>query len=56
MTTPEERKQAIKNTRRFLLDLLEKYNHRTTITELKNRSLELLKHYPSDYDVDDMRP
>ena len=48
MTLPYERKQAIKNTERFLLDLSNPRITPRIPKEIRDRARGLLKHYPTD--------
>jgi len=48
MTLPIERKHAIKNTERFLLDLSNPRITPRIPKEIRDRARSLLKHYPTD--------
>lgn len=48
MTLPIERKHAIKNTERFLLDLSYPRITPRIPKEIRDRARSLLKHYPTD--------
>ena len=48
MTLPYERKHAVKNTKRFLLDLSNPRITPRIPKEIRDRARGLLKHYPTD--------
>lgn len=52
MTLLGERMTAIKNTRRFLLDLLNPKDTPNVPLKIRRQARDLLKHYPSSFDVD----
>lgn len=52
MTIPVERKHAIRNTERFLLDLMDPKKTRRVPKELRDRARRLLKHYPTGLDME----
>jgi hypothetical protein len=49
MTLPYERKNAVLNTQRFLLDLSNPRITPRIPKEIRDRARSLLKHYPSDF-------
>ena len=49
MTLPYERKNAVLNTQRFLLDLSNPRITPRIPKEIRDRARSLLKHYPSEY-------
>lgn len=51
MTVPSERRRAILNVRRFLFDLLDPKKTPGVSREIRNQARQLLKHYPSDFDL-----
>lgn len=51
MTTPIERLYAVRNTREFLLQLLNPKETPRTPMSIRKRAGELLKHYPTDFDM-----
>ena len=53
MTLPVERKHAIKNTKRFLLDLSNPRITPRIPREIRDRARSLLKHYPTDLDMEE---
>jgi len=52
MTLPVERKNAVKNVERFLLDLSNPRITPRIPKEIRARARSLLKHYPMDYDME----
>ena len=48
MTLPYERKNAVVNTERFLLDLSNPRITKRIPKEIRDRARSLLKHYPTD--------
>ena len=52
MTLPVERKHAIKNTERFLLDLSNPRITPRIPKEIRARARSLLKHYPTGLDME----
>jgi hypothetical protein len=52
MTLPDERYRAIRNTRLFLGDLLDRSVYPRVPREVRTIARQLLKHYPGDYDLD----
>ena len=52
MTLPIERKHAVKNVERFLLDLSNPRITPRIPKEIRDRARSLLKHYPLDYDME----
>lgn len=52
MTIPVERKHAIRNTERFLLDLMDPKKVPRVPKELRDRARRLLKHYPTGLDME----
>jgi len=52
MTLPYERKAAVKNVQRFLLDLSNPRITSRVPKEIRNRARGLLKHYPHDFDME----
>jgi hypothetical protein len=51
MTLPDERYRAVAMTRRFLESIVDK---RSGLSEdMKNEARGLLRHYPSDFDLDE---
>lgn len=53
MTMPRERKVAVKNTEAFLLALCDADETPGVPSEIRLRARSLLKHYPSDYDMEE---
>jgi hypothetical protein len=50
MTLPDERYRAVALTRKFLEDII---SYRSGLSdELKQEAKRLLRHYPTDYDLD----
>lgn len=55
MTLPFERRFAVTNARQFLRDLLDpKLTPRVPLS-VRKRAGRLLKHYPSEFDMDDVQ-
>ena len=52
MTLPVERKHAVKNVERFLLDLSNPRITSRIPKEIRDRARSLLKHYPMDSDME----
>ena len=52
MTLPIERKHAVKNVERFLLDLSNPRITKRIPKEIRDRARSLLRHYPMDYDME----
>lgn len=52
MTLPYERKNAVKWTQRFLLDLSNPRITPRVPKEIRERARSLLRHYPLDIDMD----
>lgn len=52
MTLPYERKAAVKNVERFLLDLSNPKITPRVPKEIRDRARGLLKHYPHGFEVD----
>jgi hypothetical protein len=52
MTLPYERTNAVNWTREFLYDLLDPKKTPRIPRELRRRAGSLLKHYPTEYDMD----
>lgn len=55
MTLPYERRFAITNARQFLRDLLDPKATPRVPRSLRKRAWRLLKHYPSEFDMDDVQ-
>lgn len=53
MTMPYERKRAVINTQRFLLDLSNPRITPRIPKEIRDRARGLLKHYPSEFWMDE---
>lgn len=49
MTMPNERRWAVNNTRRFLVDLLDPKKTPRVPKEIRKEAYRCLKHYPGDY-------
>lgn len=49
MTTPNERRWAVNNTRKFLVDLMDPYITPKVPKEIRKEAYRCLKHYPGDY-------
>lgn len=52
MTLPFERNNAIKNTREFLRNLLDRNKTPRVPMTLRMQAHSLLKHYPSEYEME----
>ena len=52
MTLPYERKAAVKNVQRFLLDLSNPRITPRVPKDIRDRARGLLKHYPHDFEMD----
>ena len=52
MTMPYERKTAVLNTEKFLLDLCNPSVTPRIPSNIRGRARSLLKHYPHQYDMD----
>lgn len=52
MTLPKERSNSISNTREFLRNLLDPNKTPRIPSNIRKEAYYLLKHYPSDYDMD----
>ncbi len=52
MTLPYERTNAVNWTREFLYDLLDPKKTPRIPKEIRQRARSLLKHYPTEYDMD----
>ncbi len=52
MTVPNERTNAVKHTRSFLLDLTNPQKTPRIPKAIRQRALSLLRHYPNDYEMD----
>ena len=52
MTLPDERYRAIRQTRQFLIDLQDRTAYPKIPREVRAEAYRLLRHYPSDYDLD----
>ncbi len=52
MTLPDERLRAIRESRRFLSDLASSVNTPGVPKIIRKQAHALLRHYPSDYDLD----
>jgi len=53
MTMPYERKRAVINTQRFLLDLSNPRITKRVPKEIRDIARSLLKHYPSEFWMDE---
>jgi hypothetical protein len=53
MTVPIERYYAISNTRQFLIDLCDPKKTKVS-TEIRRMARSLLKHYPTEYELDEI--
>lgn len=51
MTMPRERQLAIKNTRIFLLDLMDPKKTPRVPHAIRKEASHCLKHYPTEYDM-----
>lgn len=52
MTLPFERAGAIKWVKDFLMDLIDPKKTPRVPREIRRRAARLLRHYPSDFDMD----
>lgn len=52
MTLPDERYRSIKQTRQFLIDLMDKSKYPRVPRAVRNEAYRLLRHYPSDWDLE----
>lgn len=52
MTIPLERTYAVKNTRQFLLDLLDPKLTPRVPKSIREQAYHCLRHYPTDFDMD----
>jgi len=52
MTLPDERYRAMRHTRQFLIDLYDRTVTPKIPRALRLEAYNLLRHYPSDYDLD----
>lgn len=52
MTMPDERYRAVRNTEKFLLDLLNPKKTPRVPKRIREQAHSLLRHYPSKYDMD----
>jgi hypothetical protein len=52
MTLPDERLRALKNTQRFLLDLLDRKKTPRVPKSVRKQAYWCLRHYPADYILD----
>lgn len=52
MTIPSERTRAVLYTQDFLMDLLDPKKTPRVPKEIRRRASALLRHYPSDYDME----
>ena len=52
MTLPDERYQAIRNTRQFLIDLCDRTVTPKIPRSVRGEAYRLLRHFPSDYDLE----
>lgn len=55
MTLPNERRNAVLNVRMFLLDLSNPRVTKRVPSEVRQTARALLKHYPSEYDMERVR-
>jgi hypothetical protein len=53
MTTPIERTWAIKNTKQFLLDLMDPKKTPRVPKAIRLEAYRCLRHYPSDYHMEE---
>lgn len=54
MTLPDERTRALLNVKHFLRDLLDPKKTPRVPAEVRRRARQLLKHYPYDWDIDQL--
>ena len=52
MTMPNERRQAVERTQKFLIDLLNPKVTPRVPSEVRKRAYACLKHYPREYDME----
>lgn len=52
MTLPIERHRAVVHTKQFLLDLCDTKKTPRVSKVIRTRALTLLRHYPSEYEMD----
>ena len=52
MTLPDERYRAIRQTRQFLIDLMDRTVTPKVPRAIRAEAYRMLRHYPSDYDLD----
>lgn len=52
MTLPDERYRAIRQTRQFLVDLMDPTTYPRIPRYVRTEAYRMLRHYPSDYDLD----
>jgi len=52
MTTPNERRNAVERTERFLIDLLNPAVTPRVPKDIRKRAYQCLKHYPREYDME----
>ena len=52
MTLPDERYCSIKQTRQFLIDLMDKSKYPRMPRAVRGEAYRLLRHYPSDWDLE----
>ena len=55
MTTPNERREAVDRTSKFLIDLLNPKVTPRVPSEIRKRAYTCLKHYPREYDMERAR-
>lgn len=51
MTVPVERTNAVINTQKFLLELLDPKKTPRVPRSVRSKALHLLRHYPSEFDM-----
>jgi hypothetical protein len=54
MTLPFERTAAVLNTREFLLSLLDPKQTPKIPKEIRKKAVQLLRHYPHEFDLKDV--
>ena len=52
MTLPDERYRALRQTRQFLIDLMDRTVTPKVPRSVRAEAYRMLRHYPSDYDLD----
>jgi len=52
MTLPDERYQAIRQARQFLIDLCDRTVTPKIPRAIRGEAYRILRHYPSDYDLE----